>query len=243
MSFFKVQNVLLLGVIGFYLYLIVEQKHDKLKELIKPIVVFSMSIFFLINVRSNLNAQSILISVGLFLSSVGDYFLIEDKNLIQGIASFALAHFCFMGSFLGDIFSSNKQDKKGTGFVYQVLACAIYLITYKSFSFLSGFIPTEFFVPVAVYSLILSTMVALALFRHNKVGSGAFFLSTFGALLFAVSDSVLSFSLFMPGVKGVKSEFVVMLTYYLAELFIFDGAVVHFSNKKKAATSKGEKQN
>ena len=69
-------------------------------------------------------------------------------------------------------------------------------------------------IPVIVYGIVISAMLWVALKTQNR-------LLIIGALLFVVSDSILSFRLFM--VKGLIYDVLVMLTYVLAQYFLVKG--------------------
>ena len=88
------------------------------------------------------------------------------------------------------------------------------------------------------YTLLLSSMVALAMYRSNKVNVVSFWFVGIGSILFAISDSSLAIDLFLPGHKNrLFFELVIMISYYVAQLFIYNGAVAAY----RAASGVGEK--
>ena len=124
-------------------------------------------------------------------------------GFLPGLGSFLAAHifyiFCFKK--LASPFSVQK-------FIPIIL---IYLFTllYTLFPHLN-----EMKIPVVIYGIIISTMLYFALKTKN-------IWLIVGALLFVVSDSILSFRMFV--VKGLLYDVVVMLTYVAAQYLLVKG--------------------
>ncbi len=82
------------------------------------------------------------------------------------------------------------------------------------FSYLYPKLPSDKVIAVAVYTCLLTSMVVTALKRSGKTSVKSYYSLAFGALLFAISDSVLSLVIF-DGLSGKNSGFIVMFTYYI----------------------------
>ena len=87
------------------------------------------------------------------------------------------------------------------------------------FLYLLPHLPSDFVVPVAVYSSVISVMVAKSLIRSPAhFSQTSITLATLGSLSFMVSDGVLSFQLFV--LNFPYAHLIVMLTYYGGQMLI-----------------------
>jgi uncharacterized membrane protein YhhN len=103
----------------------------------------------------------------------------------------------------------------------------MYYAAYQLNIMLQPTIPDQLKDAVYIYTLLISSMVALAMYRSNKVNQLSFLCTAIGSVLFAISDSILAVDTFVPGQRNKKKyELAVMVTYYLAQLLIYNGAIV-----------------
>ena len=152
-------------------------------------------------------SKNILFVLGLILSFFGDLFLLFEGGFLLGLGSFFLAHVFYVFSFKQFIKAHPTQ---------LILLLGLYLIVLISvlFPYLN-----EMKIPVIFYGIIISTMLYCAAASKDKI-------LIIGALLFVISDTILSLRLFM--FKNVVLDLFVMLTYVAAQYFLVKGMI----NKK-----------
>ena len=78
-------------------------------------------------------------------------------------------------------------------------------------------------VPVLIYVIVISTMLAVAMNRYGKVNHSSYTWIVMGAVLFVASDSLLAINKFHHAIE--YSRYFIMLTYMGAQYFIVRGAV------------------
>jgi uncharacterized membrane protein YhhN len=78
-------------------------------------------------------------------------------------------------------------------------------------------------IPVMIYVLVISTMLAFAMNRYGKVSNSSFTWILFGAILFVSSDSILAINKFHHAIE--YSRYLIMFTYMSAQYFIVHGAI------------------
>lgn len=77
-------------------------------------------------------------------------------------------------------------------------------------------------VPVLIYVVVISTMLAVAMNRYGKVCAPSYAWILIGAILFVASDSILAINKFHHSIE--YSRYLIMLTYMLAQYSIVRGA-------------------
>lgn len=170
--------------------------------------------------KSNNFIYFIFILLGLLFSLFGDIFLIfknEDKNhiskyFIYGLLSFSLAHVFFS---IGFIYLSNFSFDT---IIFTFLLAFVVLFILKSIKKLDF---KDSFYYVAFYSVVISFMFiqSLNLYFSNNFYNPYVIWITIGALLFVLSDLILSFDYFYKDC----SKFIAVLNlliYYIAQLLI-----------------------
>lgn len=97
-------------------------------------------------------------------------------------------------------------------------------------------LPADLKIPVAVYCTAIALMGVKAIGRpHKHFKSSGINMGVGGALLFVISDSVLSFALFKGGAHDRQAfKLVVMATYYGAQMLIALSACDFISGAKPA---------
>mmetsp|Transcript_8977 Transcript_8977/g.11267 ORF Transcript_8977/g.11267 Transcript_8977/m.11267 type:complete len:254 (+) Transcript_8977:123-884(+) len=159
--------------------------------------------------------DSKLILVGLLLSSFGDIFLEslivipngdpnEDQLFIAGLASFLLAHLCYV---FYNISTIPKFELRS--FVLSAVPMNMYAAAFARL--LLSRVKEQLRLPILVYSIVIASMGVTAFLKGNRHG-------IVGAAWFVLSDSVLSYNKFVSPVPYGK--YVVMVTYYLAQFYI-----------------------
>jgi uncharacterized membrane protein YhhN len=151
-----------------------------------------------------------LLSAALLLCAAGDAALAyeDGENLTVGLGLFLVAQILFVVTFTRD-FKIQKPRIPG----------AVFLVTY---AVLMAFILTpsleDMALPVYVYLTVITIMGITATSRYPTSG-----LVVCGALFFIASDSMLAIEEFRGPFPA--SEYLVMITYYLAIFFIACGMV------------------
>ena len=165
------------------------------------------------------------ISYGLLFSSIGDISLdIEDLPnykflFIVGLGSFLIAHLIYIRGF----------------FIWGLQHSAVVAIAVGAgpLGMLSLLIPalqkkpetSELLIPVCIYTLTIAVMVYTACIRNdeasavkNSIVSLSKRFGIYGAIVFAISDSILAYDKFILPINNGKIY--VMVTYYLAQICI-----------------------
>lgn len=166
--------------------------------------------------------KRVLVSMAIIASGIGDVLLVFEfeSAFIMGLFSFLVAHLIYGIVFYRfanvqvehDSFSGVLPDGLGRRRLAFVMALFAAAMAYHILPSTGGL-----FLPVAFYLIVITGMAISALiFNMSK-------LTIIGALSFVVSDAILAQSLFKTALPG--SSYLVMLTYYFAQLMILLGLV------------------
>ena len=146
----------------------------------------------------------ILFILGLILSATGDVLLIDRRRFLHGLAAFLLAHLVYITA------------------LWMLLPAPPRLWLVGVLSIWGGVMwwrlrPNlgELLYPVLGYITAINVMIWLAVEVHAGYGTPESRLLAIGALLFGVSDTLLSLEHFRAPFPG--SKFLVLSTYYLAQ--------------------------
>jgi uncharacterized membrane protein YhhN len=185
------------------------------KPLLMPILIANSGL----SLRSERLTRTAIIGALVF-SWFGDVFLLIDKHtggmFVYGLAAFLAAHVAYIWFFLR-VRRINRAEKLPNALIFVVIA----FYSSALFTFLLPFVG-EMLVPVAVYAIALSAMLAtsVAAFRFREQDFGR--LCVAGTLLFVVSDSILAISRF--AFPFPTAPILVMVTYGAAQFLISEGA-------------------
>ena len=187
----------------------------------KPLLVISLSSFFLNSKSTAKIHQKRLFLLALFFALCGDTFLmIRSIDLfIPGLASFLIMQLFYISLFRQQI----TTDLLGPGSLISLipfLACAVALFIYISPALSDAIIR----VSVAIYAASISIMSWLALRRRQSVSRVSFLFVFLGALLFMVSDSLIAIHRFIAPVPA--QAFWIMSTYAAAQMLITLGVTI-----------------
>lgn len=174
---------------------------------IKAIPVVSLCILALTTVAG---LRGKLLFVALLFSAAGDVALALEagKYFIIGLALFLIAQIVYIVTFSRDF----KAQKSRVPIVVllAVYAVAMALILAPSLG--------EMAIPVYFYLVVITTMGIFAALRASRTR-----LVLYGAISFIVSDSILAINKFLVLVPA--ADYLVMITYYLAQFLIVYGFV------------------
>lgn len=161
-----------------------------------------------------------LMTMGFLFCAVGDAMGVIGSFEGQ-MGGFAIAHICFISQFVKDI----RQSKPSViTLIISTLLCLIPLVIAAI-----KVIPAIHYLPIRigciVYALLLCGTFWTSLVRAFSVRKGKtllLYLTALGALLFLVSDFILSWNKFTSHIP--HASLCIMTTYYSALLFLFVGS-------------------
>jgi uncharacterized membrane protein YhhN len=151
-----------------------------------------------------------LVQVGLFFSFWGDVFLVfpGSSAFIAGLSSFLVAHLLYIAAFL-------TRTKRGVPLRFFGFLVWIVLLL----GFLWGDLKAMK-VPVILYSLTIAAMMwrSSALWKAEGVADTTAGVAIFGAVMFAISDSLIAINKF--GFQGRLSgvSYAIMTLYWVGQL-------------------------
>lgn len=183
--------------------------------LTKPLILFSLIIFFL-KKQNNLDTKSKSLTLAaLLFSLLGDILLmftnISSNFFTGGLLAFLMAHIMYILVFL---------RKKNTHKKASILTPILLIYGLGVFYFLKDGLG-DMFVPVILYMLVILTMVITAFLRHESVSKMSYNLVFLGAIFFITSDSLLAINKFYEPFE--TAGILIMLTYGIAQYFIVLG--------------------
>ncbi len=151
--------------------------------------------------------QALLVAA-LAFSLAGDVFLMLSGFFIPGLASFLLAHICYLALFRQGLswFPSGRA-----------LACTL-AAGAAMYAFLFPTLDPVLKVAVAAYTLVIALMAAQAIGRAIVLRDAASAAVAVGALFFMASDSMLAVNKF--AIPLPMAQFAVLATYYVAQVLI-----------------------
>jgi uncharacterized membrane protein YhhN len=187
--------------------------------LVKPLLIPSLILLLFLSKAGAGNKWWLL--TGLFFSFLGDVFLLfENRNalfFIFGLASFLITHICYIIFFL-KIKSTQTSLLRQQPWMAALVAgygCSLIMLLYPVLG--------ELKIPVIIYAAVICSMLLCSLYVFYKTGrpSNVYFVT--GALLFVISDSLLSVNKFLNPFP--MAGIFIMLTYCAAQFFIVMGFI------------------
>ena len=171
--------------------------------------------YLLASDKSNISSG---ILAGLLFCLIGDYLI--DRNLIEGMLSFGIAHLFLAISFLYGISIHLSNLTVNDFFVMlfvSILAFAYDLVFIRYLTTLK--VPAKYFTPIVLYILVISFMYISATWLTYVMDVKGLIILPIGALLFMVSDSIIAIREFSN--KEIKNSVIkVMGPYFIAVFFI-----------------------
>ncbi|MDA3860531.1 MAG: lysoplasmalogenase [Melioribacteraceae bacterium] len=198
-SYFLIPIILLI-VISIYAK---QFAKTKLYFVAKPLTMLFIIALPLLEIREDYSPYAYLVITGLIFSLLGDLFLLyPDKYFANGLYSFLVAHIFYIIAF------NKNVNEYSIGIIFIVL---IYiLIVSKTLVPKLGGMKY----PVLFYIFIISAMLYSALNMDLQMDGISYV--GIGAILFAISDTVLAFNKFYK--KFSFAEPIVLSTYFVAQL-------------------------
>jgi uncharacterized membrane protein YhhN len=181
---------------------------DSVAAFTKPVLMVLLFVAFLFCLPRVRGEVAVLGSLAILLSWLGDVTLASpgDLGFVAGLGFFLLAHLAYVGLFLRRVRTRRPRP-----------LVAVYAVWLAVFVALLAPHLGSLLIPVVAYGVVLGSMGALALHCNGWIAAG-------GAL-FVVSDSLLGLSRFLPGFTLWQTDFLIMLSYLLAQGLIAFGLV------------------
>lgn len=198
----KILQIILIIIFVIDLFLIFNNKIE-LRFFTKPILLPILILMYISKVKSEKMQLNSFFLAGLVLSFFGDLFLLFNWGFLPGLGSFLLAHLFYIISF------KKKLQKRISKFWPIILSLYASILLVILFPYLK-----EMKIPVIIYAVVIATMMYNALKTHNRN-------LIIGALLFLISDTLLSVYLFLQPLMILN--LLVMATYILAQWFLVKG--------------------
>lgn len=198
----KILQIILVIVFAIDLFFIFNNQPE-LRFFTKPLLLPILILLYVTRLKSEKIQLSKLFLTGLVLSFFGDLFLLFKWGFLPGLGSFLLAHVFYIISF----------RKKTQNTIWKFWPIILGLFATALLVFLFPYLK-EMKVPVIIYAVVISVMMYTALKTHNRN-------LIVGALLFLISDTLLSISLFLQPLMIIN--LLVMITYVLAQWFLVRG--------------------
>jgi len=198
---------------------------DHLHVFCKPLLMPLLIVGLFSNKKNIVSTPWQYIATGLFCSWAGDLFLLyEARNphfFIGGLASFMVAHLCYIGYYFKCGASLSHAFKNHAGWCLLALAYSVGLVVLL--------LPKlgSLLIPVIAYAAVLTIMLITSIAAIGVVSKNVSVLFVIGASAFVFSDSLLAINKFYQpfAMAGV----LIMLTYGAAQLLITKAAI---SNSK-----------
>lgn len=198
------------------------ESFSKWRYVTKPMIILSLIIFFFIQSKTLKKSFRKLMLLALAFSLAGDILLLfVDQNpnfFMFGLVAFLIAHIMYIMVYTKHL----NKTRRPFLFIMILLIYAIGLF-YLLKDGLGNML-----IPVVVYMVIILTMTTTAYLRKGKVSIQNYNIVLLGAVLFLISDSLLALNMFYKPIPF--ANFMIMLTYALAQFFIVFG-ILNQTNK------------
>ncbi len=193
-----------IAVIAALAYLIsLSGPYASLRAAIKPMPVLLLALCFCYKS----SRYTTWVVIGLIVSAFGDVYLaVGDSFFLYGLGAFLIAHVCYMKAFGWRV--TRKQVVGLFPFLVWSGLMAWILLPHTG----------QLKLPVMAYILVICLMMWRATMRWIVTRDAATMRAFLGALLFGVSDTLLSCQLFLD--VGWASPYAVITTYWLAQALI-----------------------
>lgn len=177
------------------------RRPSRVENVLKPLVLVVL-VAVALAVHPTDDAPRAWFVVALVLSLAGDVFLLPDVDrFVPGLASFLLAHVAYVIGFV----VAGRGDASLVPLVFVLAGLGL-----SAQEVVRGVARSDrsLLGPVVVYIGVISTMVASSYWHGDVVGIG-------GAVLFAMSDSILAMDRFVRSRRWMPLA--VMVTYHVAQ--------------------------
>ena len=204
----KILQILLVFVFALDLFFIFNNQTE-MRFFTKPLLIPILILIYVSTAQLEKIKLDKAFVIGLVFSFFGDLFLLFEWGFLLGLGSFLLAHVFYIISFKKKV---QHQIWKFWPIILSLYAAILLVFLYPYLN--------EMKIPVAIYAVVICTMMYGSIKTHHRK-------LIIGALLFVISDTLLSVHLFVQ--SFLILNFLVMITYILAQWFLVKGIL---SSKK-----------
>lgn len=193
----------LIVVMSILYIFIIPGEPQAAKLLFKLIPMWLIIAYGCLQMPSNRKSCHWVIWIGLFFCMLGDGLL---GWFVVGLSAFLIGHLFYLTGFIGRW----RYSKMRFSTIVPILLYAAFM----SWQLIQALIrdgDASLIAPILVYILVISLMTWSAIMTGNKLAAA-------GSILFAASDSILSWNMFVSEVAF--AEPLIMITYYAAQFFI-----------------------
>ncbi len=214
--------ILYLILCGIELYFAFVEK-EKARKIIKPFCVLSLTLFALLTFP-----DAYLIWLGLLFGVIGDvFFIFKDKQkcVYLGMASFLINHLLFITQVILLVRSATSIRPLHIiifAIVYGLLLVVGFLALRKA---------VKISLPLSIAGTGYLTFLCLDMgvqIYASAIGQRYLLCGVIGGLLFILSDSILSYTMFIKDIK--RRDFPIMATYLSAQALIAVGLILQLMN-------------
>lgn len=187
--------------------------------LTKPLVVISLWLFFVWNIRSRDLGLRWGVGLAMAFSLIGDVSLMfkGPPFFLVGLSAFLLAHICYIY-----VFITQNQPAESPLLLKRKPWLIIFFVLYGlTLLAMVYFGLGNMLIPVCVYAVVILSMGLSALNRWKRVSQDSFSWVFLGSLLFMLSDSLIAITKFAFTIPF--SQTWIMLTYICAQYLIVIG--------------------
>lgn len=194
----------LIGLMSFLYIFIIPSEPLALKVVFKLIPMALIIIYAFSKLPASPSPALRLVIMGLFFCMLGDGFI--AVSFVAGLGAFLVGHLFYLTGFL-------KMAHITKFRLAAIIPIGLYswLIGRQLIASLAAEGNDTLVMPVIAYMLVISIMALSAILTGSKRAIA-------GSLLFVISDSILSWNMFVSGV--VYSDVLIMTTYYSAQFLI-----------------------
>ena len=183
----------------------------------KPLLMISLLGYF-ISASSGYPTWRIYVVIALLFSLAGDVLMMFSSMFIGGLASFLIAHVCYIAAYLK---TGADRGRLSPVDITKFVILGI-VMTWLLYTRLNGML-----IPVLLYTLVLVTMGLLAHKRRGATYTTSFRLASTGASLFVISDCLIAINRFVFEIPA--GHILIMSTYIVAQYLIIQGLIKHLS--------------
>jgi len=178
----------------------------------KPLATIFLAGLALANWLARRERCALWLTIGMLFSLLGDVALMwPERYFLPGLAAFLFTHIAYLLALTRD---AKFPAHAVVWLLYLAAGASLCAIIWPRLA-----APLHF--PVAIYSLVVATMAAQAMGRFLVLRTPAARLVAIGALLFLLSDTLLSFDRFYAPIAF--SPLFILGTYYLGQWLIVAG--------------------
>lgn len=208
-------------------WMAVEKKQKGLEYIFKPATMAILILWLVLN--GGLESGIVWFTLGAVFSLAGDVFLmLKSSFFIFGLLAFLIGHILYI---IG--FNAIPADLGGSGLIFLlVMAVILGVVIWKIYTRLARGLSAKkhntLKLPVLIYAVVITLMVLSALMCIYRPGweSTPTLWAIAGALLFYISDTILSMDRFVDPIPHAR--LLTMITYHLGQLGILVGAAMTF---------------